>query len=165
MTIKAILTPPPQKKAYILPCLLMSASVNIFLPVCAAEIATACCYEQHDELWREVDLVNMADLSQLTWATHQQITTEHHYSAVTLSTGGKCVGKLDKHISIISAFCKYCCHCAAFAGRVLWWRPWCRFSSVKRHRIFLGKKRHRSGNTNCAFVCFVLYFCDNSRLQ
>ena len=32
---------------------------------------------------------------------------------------GKCVGKLDKHISIISAFCKYCCHSDTLAGRVL----------------------------------------------
>lgn len=107
-----------------------------FLPVCAAEIATLCCYQQHYDLWREVDLVNMADLSQLTWTAHQQITTEHHYSAATLSTGGKCVGKLDKHISIISAFCKYCFHCATFAGRVLSWRAWCMSPSIKRHGVF-----------------------------
>jgi len=62
---ETILTPPPPK-TYILPCLLISTSVNIFLSVCAAVIASVCCYQQHNELGREVDLVNMVDLSQLT---------------------------------------------------------------------------------------------------
>ena len=62
-----ILTPPPKKKkAYTLACLLMSTSVNIFCLCARQRLPRRVATKQHNELWREVDLVNMADLSQLT---------------------------------------------------------------------------------------------------
>ena len=134
---ETILTPPTKKKkAHTLPCLRMSASVNIFCPVCEAEICHGVLLPTTQRTLeggrpRKHGGLVTADVSHASADNNRASLL----SSNPLDRGGKCVGKLDKHISIISAFCKYSCHCSTFAGGVLWWRPWCRFQSVKRHRI------------------------------
>ena len=95
------------QKAYTLPCLLMSISVNIFLPVCAAEICHGVLLATSQ---RNLEGGRPRKHGGLVTADVSHASADNNRASLLSSNPldrGKCVGKLDKHISIISAFCKY----------------------------------------------------------